>query len=119
MEAHLGSAPFDAVLTHEWNHVRRRHNLTAALQMIVEACFWFYPVVWLVGRQLIAERELACDQAVLERAAAEDYAEGILNICKLYYASPLSCVAGITGANPGRGCREKISNLCIAATGSR
>ena len=33
----------------------------------------------MVGRRLIEERELACDQTVLEQAGAEDYAEGILN----------------------------------------
>jgi len=99
MEASLSQAQMQAVLTHEWNHVQRRDNLTAALQMTAEAIFWFYPVVWMVGRKLIEERELACDQAVLERAGVEDYAEGILNVCKFYCSSPLRCVAGITGAD--------------------
>jgi bla regulator protein BlaR1 len=99
LETRLNEAQFQAVLTHEWSHVQRRDNLTAALQMTTEAIFWFYPVVWMVGRKLIEERELACDQAVLERAGAEDYAEGVLNVCKLYCGSPLRCVAGITGAD--------------------
>ena len=99
MEAGLSQAQLQAVLTHEWNHVQRRDNLTAALQMTAEAIFWFYPVVWMVGRKLIEERELACDRAVLERAGAEDYAEGILKVCKFYCSSPLRCVAGITGAD--------------------
>ena len=68
MESCLGDAQYQAVLSHEWNHVQRRDNLTAALQMTVEAIFWFYPVVWMIGRRLIEERELACDQAVLEEA---------------------------------------------------
>jgi bla regulator protein BlaR1 len=99
MKARLSSRQFDAVLTHEWNHAQRHDNLTAALQMTAEAIFWFYPLVWMVGRKLIEERELACDQAVLQQARAEDYAEGILNVCKLYNSSPLNCVAGITGAD--------------------
>jgi bla regulator protein BlaR1 len=104
METTLSAAEFKVVLSHEWNHARRRDNLTAALQMLTEAVFWFYPVVWMVGRRLTEERELACDQAVLEQAhaqvdEAEAYAEGILKVCKLYTASPLPCVAGITGAN--------------------
>lgn len=99
MEACLSSAQFEAVLAHEWSHARRRDNLTAALQMMVEAIFWFYPVIWMVGRRLIEERELACDQAVLGQSQPEDYAEGILNVCKLYSSSPLDCVAGITGAD--------------------
>ena len=107
MEVHLEPAQFKAVLTHEWSHAKRRDNFTAVLQMIAEAIFWFYPVVWMVGRRLIEERELACDQAVLEQAGAEDYAEGILNVCKLYRVSPLSCVAGISGAN----LRERVESI--------
>ena len=108
MDTCLSRAQFRAVLSHEWNHAQRRDNLTSALQMAVEAIFWFYPVVWMVGRRLMEERELACDLAVLEEAVpeqapseycAEDYAEGILNVCKLYRGSPLTCVAGIAGAN--------------------
>lgn len=99
METSLTAAQLQAVLSHEWNHVKRRDNLTAALHMLVEAVFWFYPVVWMLGRRLVEERELACDQAVLEQAQAEDYAEGILNVCKLYNNASLKYVAGITGAN--------------------
>jgi beta-lactamase regulating signal transducer with metallopeptidase domain len=46
-------------------HHRRRDNLTAALQMLVEVLFWFWPVVWLIGARMIAERERACDERVL------------------------------------------------------
>jgi bla regulator protein BlaR1 len=102
METTLSAAEFRAVLSHESNHARRHDNLAAALQMLTEAIFWFYPVIWMVGRRLTEERELACDQAVLEQAQADEveaYAEGILKVCKLYAASPLPCVAGITGAN--------------------
>ena len=99
MNARLSASQFQAVLAHEWNHVQRRDNLTSAVQMMAEAIFWFYPVVWMVGRKLMEERELACDRAVLEQARAEDYAEGILNVCKLYCSSPLSCVPGVTGAD--------------------
>jgi beta-lactamase regulating signal transducer with metallopeptidase domain len=50
MDVQLEPAQFQAVLTHEWNHAKRRDNFTAVLQMIAEAIFWFYPVVWMVGR---------------------------------------------------------------------
>jgi uncharacterized protein (TIGR03435 family) len=99
IDAGLTDAQLHSVLLHEWQHVQRRDNLTAAMQMIVEALFWFYPVVWWIGRQLLHERERACDCDVLEHAGRHDYAEGILNVCKWYYGSPLPCVAGITGAD--------------------
>jgi beta-lactamase regulating signal transducer with metallopeptidase domain len=91
---------WNAIVAHELCHVRRRDNLTAAIHMAVEAIFWFHPVVWWIGKRLIAERERACDEAVLLTSGnPESYAEGILNVCKLYVGSPLSCVSGVTGSN--------------------
>jgi bla regulator protein BlaR1 len=49
----------EAVLAHELSHVRRRDNLTAAIHMIVEAVFWFHPLVWWIWVELVKERERA------------------------------------------------------------
>lgn len=88
-----------AIVAHEMCHLRRRDNLTFAVHMLVEVLFWFHPAVWWVGARLVEEREGACDEAVLEAgSAAEDYAEGILNVCRFYVESPLECAAGVTGA---------------------
>lgn len=90
----------EAVVAHELAHIRRRDNLTAALHMLVEAVFWFHPLVWWIGARLIEERERACDEAVLSLGnQPRDYAEAILNVCKLYVESPLACAAGVTGAD--------------------
>src|SRR5438270_362026 len=61
----LSDAQLEAVMTHELCHVRRRDNLAAALHMLVEALFWFHPLVWWIGARLVAERERACDDEVL------------------------------------------------------
>jgi len=90
----------EAVLAHELCHVRRRDNLTAAIHMIVEAIFWFHPLVWWIGARLMDERERACDEAVLSLGnEPQVYAEGILNVCKIYAESPLRCVSGVTGSD--------------------
>ena len=56
-----------AVLAHETCHVRRRDNLTAALHRCVEVVFWFHPLVWWLGANLLREREAACDEEVVEQ----------------------------------------------------
>jgi multidrug efflux pump subunit AcrA (membrane-fusion protein) len=90
----------EAVLAHEVCHIQRRDNLTAAIHMFVEALFWFHPLVWWIGARLMAERERASDEAVLQLGnAPHEYAEGILNICKSYVESPLRCVTGVSGAD--------------------
>lgn len=96
----LTTPQLEAVLAHEQCHVRRRDNLTSALHMLVEAFFWFHPVVWWIGAKLVEERERACDEAVLKLGnEPQIYAEGILNICKSYLESPLRCVSGVTGSD--------------------
>ena len=69
----------DAIIAHEICHVRRRDNLTAAIHMVVEAAFWFYPLLRWIGWQLLAERERACDENVLQAGTnPATYAEAIL-----------------------------------------
>ncbi len=116
----LTAPQMDAILAHELCHVRRRDNLAAAIHMMVEALFWFYPVVWWVGARLMEERERACDEEVLEMGKApEVYAEGILRICDLYLKSPVPCVAGVTGANLKRRIEEIMSDRMAQALNSR
>jgi hypothetical protein len=90
----------EAVLAHELCHVRRRDNLFASIHMIAEAAFWFHPLVWWIGARLMEERERACDEEVLRLGSEPHiYAEGIVNVCKLYAESPLVCISGVTGSN--------------------
>ena len=97
---HLEDAHVEAILAHEVQHVRRRDNLAAAMHMVVEAIFWFHPLVWWLGTRLVEERERACDEEVLRLGnEPEIYAESILKTCEFCVASPLACVSGVTGAD--------------------
>ena len=96
----LAGPHLESVLAHELCHVRRRDNLASAIHMLVEAIFWFHPLVWWIGARLMEERESACDEAVLKHGNdPEVYAESILQTCRYYLESPLPCVSGITGSD--------------------
>ena len=101
-------------MAHEQCHVRRRDNLAMAIHMIVEALYWFHPLVWLIRVRLIEEQELACDEQVL-RLGAEPavYAESLLKVCEFYVQTPLSCVSGVTGPDLkkewGELCKTKLA----------
>ncbi len=96
----LTTRQLEAVLAHEVCHVRRRDNLTSAFHMLLEAIFWFHPLIWWIGAQLLEERERACDEAVLRLGIeSHEYARGILEICKSYLESPLPSVPGVTGSD--------------------
>lgn len=114
--SNLTAAQMKAIVAHELCHIRRRDNLWAALHMVAAAIFWFHPFVWWIGRQLIAEREAACDEAVLEQShSAMEYAEGILNVCKFYLEVPVACVSGVTGAD----LKKRIAHILSGSMAER
>lgn len=79
----LDAPQLTAVLAHELCHIRRRDNLWAAVHKCVETLFWFHPLVWLIGTQLVREREAACDESVIDAGHEQRvYAESILNVCR-------------------------------------
>jgi bla regulator protein blaR1 len=104
----LEDAHLEAVLAHEVWHVRRNDNLAAAIHMVVEAIFWFHPLVWWLGARMVDERERACDEEVLQLGSQPQiYAESILKICEFCVGSPLACVAGVTGSD----LKKRIANI--------
>ncbi len=96
----LDDGHLEAILAHEVWHARNRDNLAAAIHMVVEAIFWFHPIVWWMGSRLVEERERACDEGVLRLGGEPQvYAESILKVCEFCLESPLTCVSGVTGSN--------------------
>lgn len=56
----------EAVLLHEFAHVRRRDFLSGLLGQLACALYWFHPFVWLSARAARADAESAADDAVLQ-----------------------------------------------------
>jgi len=114
----LDDEHIEAILAHELMHVRRRDNLTAALHMLVEAAFWFHPLVWWMEWRMVEERERACDEAVVERGGQPGiYAESLLKAVRFCVESPLVCVAGITGADLSRRVRAIMTERSMPKLG--
>jgi bla regulator protein blaR1 len=75
------------VMAHELTHVKRRDCLMQALAQLVCAVYWFNPLVWFAAWRLRVERELACDDHVLEAGAkASDYASHLVEIASSFGA---------------------------------
>jgi TonB family protein len=111
---HLQDSHLKAILAHEVSHARRRDNLAAALHMMVEAIFWFHPMVWWLGARLVEEREMACDEEVLQLGNPPSiYAESILKTCEFCVGSPLTCISGVTGAE----LKKRIVRIMTPAMG--
>ena len=65
----LPAADLNAILLHELAHLQRGDEWTNLIQKIVRSLFFFHPAVWWIEKQLSVEREMACDDAVLEQTA--------------------------------------------------
>src|SRR5262245_23211564 len=75
------------VMAHELTHVKRRDCLMQALAQLACAVYWFNPLVWFAAWRLRVERELACDDHVLEAGAkASDYASHLVEIASSFGA---------------------------------
>jgi hypothetical protein len=64
-------------------HVQRGDCAAQLVSSAAAALYWFNPLVWIARRRQAAERELACDDAVLASGAAgADYAWHLLEIAR-------------------------------------
>ena len=95
------------VLLHELAHIKRRDCTMQMLANIACAIHWFNPLVWFAARQLRVERELACDDYVLQVGTrASDYASYLVEIAKSFEAEEVA-----TPVTVGMACSQLESRV--------
>ncbi len=96
LAGHLSASEFDSVVAHELAHIRRWDYLTNLLQRLAQAFLFFHPAVWFIGRQLMIERELACDDWAVKMCEPRRYASCLTRLVEMLGDSrPLAAAAGI------------------------
>jgi beta-lactamase regulating signal transducer with metallopeptidase domain len=84
----------EAVLVHEFAHVRRNDLVGHLLGRIVCAMQWFNPMSWFAVRRLVREAERSCDDEVLQYGARPStYAEHLLDVLKAGRGRPVPAPA--------------------------
>jgi beta-lactamase regulating signal transducer with metallopeptidase domain len=71
------------VLVHECAHAICRHQVVSVLQRLAGMFFWPHPLVHSLNRELARAREEVCDNYVLRRSAAPNYARTLLELSQL------------------------------------
>lgn len=72
------------VLVHEFAHALRRDTLVGLLQRLAAALFWPHPLVYVLNRELAQAREELCDNFVLRKTEAQDYAETLMLVAEAF-----------------------------------
>jgi beta-lactamase regulating signal transducer with metallopeptidase domain len=86
----LSSQELKVIVLHELAHLRRWDDWTNLAQKFVKALFFFHPAVWWIDSRLALERELACDDMVLEQtASARTYAASLVSVAEKVIAEKL------------------------------
>src|SRR5262249_974829 len=110
LAARLGDEELEAVMIHELIHILHRDNLMATLQMIVCGLFWFHPLVWLIDRRLLAERESGCDETVIRLGGEPGlYARSLWKVVQFGLGWPVAGVSRAAGSNLKRRIEHMLS----------
>lgn len=96
----LSDSELETVMMHEMVHVERWDNFVGFVQRAVCCLLWFHPLVWLLDRQLLAEREQSCDDTVIRLSGdSKAYVSGITKVCRHSMGWEQSGLSSATGSD--------------------
>jgi beta-lactamase regulating signal transducer with metallopeptidase domain len=86
------------ILAHEVAHVKRWDLLITGFAGVLTCVYWFHPAVWIANLYQRREREMACDDLVLEsnREAGKAYAATLLRVAE-HFTGRVPAFAGFLG----------------------
>ena len=113
------AASLETALRHEVAHVRRRDVVTQLMAEAGCALLWFHPAIWFAAARMRAERERACDDAVLVSGASEiDYAASLVAVAA-GVSRPARGAVGMASASGLESRIRAILNPAVRRGGSR
>jgi len=95
---HWSLDELEPVLLHELAHIKRWDLLVNLVQIVVQAVYFFHPLVWFVNSRIRQERELVCDDlAVLHSGGrCKRYSQSFMRVLEeTSNHAPLFGVAGV------------------------
>lgn len=93
----LSAQQLEAILIHEIAHIKRQDYFINLLLMLIDTVMCFNPFSKLINNEIFIERELCCDDVVINYPySTNQYAQALLNIAKTQTTPQL--YAGSLGA---------------------
>ena len=79
----LNELQLKTILVHEQAHIERKDFINHLLTLFIHCFYWFNPIVWVLKKQQILEREKACDEWVMHKGwLPTDYASQLVAIAR-------------------------------------
>jgi bla regulator protein BlaR1 len=93
----LPADQLESIIVHELAHIRRHDFLINILQSIMEALFFYHPVVWIISENVRQEREKCCDDYTVRVCGKVSiYARALACLSELQITATIPSIA-ITG----------------------
>ena len=89
------------IFLHELQHIKRGDSVWTWLGLIACAMHWFNPLAWMLFRRFCADRELACDEAVLDRMKNDgrrSYGEALIKTAERYATPALTLLPSFSSS---------------------
>jgi beta-lactamase regulating signal transducer with metallopeptidase domain len=103
----------EPILLHELCHVHRRDVWANWFQLVLQAIYWFHPLVWLANLKIRSERELIVDDMVLAHlnGRSEDYGNSLLHIVRQAASRPALAPSYVGISEPGGRIAHRIRRI--------
>ncbi|MCU1311261.1 MAG: peptidase BlaR1 [Candidatus Angelobacter sp.] len=106
----LSADELKGIVLHEVAHLRRWDDWTNLAQKVVKALFFFHPAVWWIDSRLALEREIACDDMVLEQTGnARTYAASLISVAEKAVAEKMRMGRALALAQSALGRVREVS----------
>ncbi|HSY34850.1 MAG TPA: M56 family metallopeptidase [Acidobacteriaceae bacterium] len=120
LDTTLLSEDFDAVLAHEFAHMRRRDFAKNLAYQLLSLPIAFHPFAWLTRSRMAETRELVCDDLAANVVAGRQrYAHSLLRLATQFahhpHAVPAPHAIGIFDAHPFKNFERRVMNLTQAS----
>jgi beta-lactamase regulating signal transducer with metallopeptidase domain len=96
----LSDSELEHIVLHELSHLKRRDDWTNLTQKFMEAVLPIQPAIYWIGRRMVLEREMACDDWVIAATGtARRYASSLVKVAELSRWEDAGILAAGAGGN--------------------
>jgi beta-lactamase regulating signal transducer with metallopeptidase domain len=104
-----------AILMHEVAHVLRRDSVLNLIQILIQAFFFFHPLVWWINSRIRHEREKCCDETAMAtlKLPAHAYTRAMIDRLVAQFNSD-GYVPSLAISSPARDLEDRITTVHAA-----